>query len=444
VTVTPARTAALEILQAVGRGRRLDLAFGAATRRLPERERHWVHELTYGTVRLRGRIDHLLDHHVHRGVETVEGPVLDALRLGAYQVLRMGSVPAYAAVSQTVTQARSVGGKGAGALANAVLRAVTDRGEDPELFPRLEEQPARHLASWGSHPLWLVERWLARWPTLDVLELVERNNRVPALTVVPLGRTAEQALAALREAGVEAAPVGRGTECLEVAGGDPARVLQAVACVVQDPGASLVVPYAGPGDGARAASRGADRKAPWVADLCAAPGGKALSLAGRGFYVLAADRSVPRLRLLQDNVARTGLRVGLAVAVAERPPVRGAPMVLLDAPCTGTGTLGRHPDARWRLRPSDVKGLARVQARMLDGAAEAVAVGGLLVYSTCTLEPEENRQQVDAFLERHAGFSLEPPEAPDPRYVDPRGLLEVLPQRTGFDGAFAARLRRVE
>jgi 16S rRNA (cytosine967-C5)-methyltransferase len=178
-----------------------------------------------------------------------------------------------------------------------------------------------------------------------------------------------------------------------------------------------------------------------AADLCAAPGGKTLALTRTASYVLAADRSPARLRLLRRNLLRTGRRAGVVAARAEAPPFRSIDFVLLDVPCTGTGTLRRHPDARWRLIPEDIAKLAAVQAGMLDAAAPVVPPGGLLVYSTCTLEPEENEDQVARFLARHRGFRLEPGGALDPGLLD-RGFLRVLPQRTGFDGAFAARMRR--
>lgn len=431
--VTAARRAALRVTRAAGRGRRLDRALGEVLVRLPDRDRAWVHELVYGTARLRGRLDHLLDHHLHRGIGSVDPALLDLLRLGAYQLLHMDSVPAYAAVSQAVEQARKTAGtRGAGAMVNAVLRAVARTGEDRDLFPSFEEDPAGHLSTWGSHPRWLVERWLARWPADRVRSLVDAGNRIPSLTVVPLDGDVAGALDRLSGAGIPGMAVRGGTSALELPPGtDPEAVLAALpGAVVQDPGASLVVPYADP-----------PREGP-VADLCAAPGGKALVLAGRGVYVCAADRSPARLALVRENAVRAGVRIGLAVARAERPAIRPVPFVLLDAPCTGTGTLRRHPDARWRLRPRDVERMAAVQRRMLDGAAGAVEPGGLLVYATCSLEAEENEEGVDAFLGRHPGFRLEGPGPVDGRYIDGRGRLRVFPGDTGFDGAFAARLRR--
>ena len=217
-------------------------------------------------------------------------------------------------------------------------------------------------------------------------------------------------------------------------GSDPRTLLERIPGFIQDAAAALVCRYAAPPEGGL------------VADLCAAPGGKALSLARRAGYVLAADPSVPRLRLLRENRERLGLPVGVVRARAEEPPlgsvgVAAPDLVLVDAPCTGTGTLGRHPDARWRLRPGTPERMARIQARILDGAAEAVPSGAILVYSTCTLEEEENLGVVEDFLREHVDFRWAPPEDPELE-LNEDGWLEVLPQHTGYDGAFAARLVR--
>jgi 16S rRNA (cytosine967-C5)-methyltransferase len=348
----------------------------------------------------------------------------------------MGSVPPYAAVSQAVEQAAGrARGRGApGRLVNAVLRAVGASGEDPELFPSFDADPEGYLSTWGSHPRWLVARWLERFPADEVRALVEGDNRVPATALVPLDGRVEEAERVLAAAGVEARAVGEGTIAVALAAGtDPARALAAVPrAVVQDPAASLVALYADAAPGTV------------VADLCAAPGGKALVLAGRGAYVLAADRSAARLRLLRANAERSAVRLGVVQAEAERPPCRPVAQVLVDAPCTGTGTLRRHPDARWRLAPGDVERMATVQGRILEGAARAVAPGGVLVYATCSLEPEENEGQVEAFLRRHPRFTPLGPGPVDRRYLDGQGRLVVLPHRTGFDGAFAVRLQRME
>jgi 16S rRNA (cytosine967-C5)-methyltransferase len=159
--------------------------------------------------------------------------------------------------------------------------------------------------------------------------------------------------------------------------------------------------------------------------------------------VLAGDVSLARIRRLQANVERAGSgREHVIAADARHPPVSRVEAVLLDTPCLGTGTFARHPDARWRVRPKDLASLTRLQTGLLDACAAAVADGGLLVYSTCSLEPEENQEQVERFLGRHPQFEREPaPEFP-PDLLSPEGDLMILPQRHGIDGAYAARLRR--
>jgi 16S rRNA (cytosine967-C5)-methyltransferase len=244
-------------------------------------------------------VDHLIERRVHGGLERLDPTVVDLLRLGAYQILYMDSVPRYAAVSQTVNLARETAGRGPSGLVNAVLRGVGDDGDGPERFPAVDDDPLGYLSTWGSHPRWLVARWLARWPVDEVLALVEANNRTPSLYLVPLDHSADAATAALARADVSAEAVGLGTDCLRIAQGtDPARALAVLPSIVQDPGANLVVQYTGPVKGMK------------VADLCAAPGGKAIALARRAKYVLAADRSETRVHMIRDNAMRTAPSAG--------------------------------------------------------------------------------------------------------------------------------------
>ncbi len=415
----------------MGQGLRLDVAFGRAAPSIPDRDRPFVHELTYGVSRLRGRLDHLVDRRVRGDPGRIEAPVREVLRLGAYQVLYMGGVPTYAAVSQAVAQARDIAGKGAGGLVNAVLRGVAADGDGEGLFPAFATDPMSFLERWGSHPRWLLERWLQRWSAAHVRTLVEANNDRPGTFLVPLDTTPEEAATRLAGAGIDSVPVGSGSGCVRLAEGTDIRAaLGVLPSIIQDPGANLVTRYADVPQGTK------------VADLCAAPGGKALALSGRASYTLAADRSEGRMRLVRDNAQRTGRRLGMVVADAAQPPLRQVDAVLLDVPCTGTGTLRRHPDGKWRLLARSVDDMVAVQRRMLDASAEVVPPGGFLIYSTCSLEPEENAQQISAFLGRWPGFRLEATEAVPGRLRDTQGHLEVLPQETGFDGAFAARLRR--
>ena len=437
--VTPGRLAALEIFGAVERGQRLDLAFTASARALDVRERAWCRELAYGAQRLRGRLDFLLDRRVRRGLDSVDAEVLDVLRLGMYQILYMDGVPEYAAVSQTVDLARLSGGKGAAGFVNAIMRATVRERPGEEHFPDFTSDPAGFLSTWGSHPRWIVERWLGRWPAEQVRWLVEANNEVPSIYLRCLRDTPEEAAKILVDAGFEAESAGSGTGCVVLLGGSsPVDAMGVVPSVVQDPAAALVVPYADPGPDDR------------VADLCAAPGGKAMALAARGNVVVAADRSLERLRLVRGNLRRlaarpwkgSSFRVSLVWADALAPVVEGVDMVLLDVPCTGTGTFRRNPDARWKLTPERLDELIELQGCILETCANVVPSGGRVVYSTCSLEPEENEDRTAAFLERHQEFVLEPSSGVNEVYLDGHGQLYVLPQACGFDGAFAARLRK--
>ncbi len=397
------------------------------------RERGFAHELAWGTTRLRGRLDGLLDAHVSRSLSELDGPVLELLRLGTYQIHYMDSVPAYAAVSATVDQVRVEAGARPTGFVNAVLRRVAaDTAVPPEDMNSL-----LGLTTWGSHPEWLVQRWLSRYDVIDVRRLVEHDNSQPPTSILPIGITSKEALARLAEEGVEASLAAEWSPCLRLA--DTSSVASALRAlpisIVQDPASNLVARYADVSSGTI------------VADLCAAPGGKALALSDRAARVIALDRSESRMRMVKDNANRTERPLELVIADANSLPLVAADVVMVDAPCTGTATLARHPDSRWRLKEEGIAEMAALQGRMLDAAADVVRPGGMLVYSTCTLEPEENERCVSDFLARHSEYVLEPSEAfthedPGGAFVDSEGFLRVEPWRSGYDGSFAARLRK--
>ena len=397
------------------RGRRLDVTWEARAPQLSPRDRGWAHAVLYGVVRFRGRLDFLLDLHLHRGAGALHPDLRNLLRMGAWQVLYMSGVPTYAAVAETVEQARTLprpaGGKGSAGLVNAVLRRLAEAGGEEARFPSPASDPRGYLSSWGSHPAWLVDRWLARHGTEGARALVEAGNRIPETTLRHLPTGALRTLEPGEDIG--------------------AALLAAHPAQVQDPAASAMVDLALEA----LASRPGQRR---VVDLCAAPGGKGLGVAGfesgaGRAVLLGADPSLVRLRRMRENADRLGIAVQLVVARGEAPPVtpKWADLVLVDAPCTGTGTLARHPDARWRLKPGDPETLARVQGAILRGAQGIVAPGGSLVYSTCTVEPEENEAQVEAFLSAFSDFRL-------------RRMETILPGEGRGDGAFGAWFERME
>src|SRR5439155_4921976 len=326
--------------------------------------------------------------------------LIDLLRLGTAQLLHMGSVPAYAAIEQTVELAKRRHGIGASKLANAVLRRL-DRERDQLVIPRAAD-PIDALALEESHPRWLVARWSERFGVDDTRALLEANNREAPIVARPYHVVREQLEAMLEAAGVhvEDAPLARDSIVLSSAVSSLTELgaFRQGLFHIQDPASTLVTEYACVPTGAVAA------------DLCAAPGGKSVELSRSAGRVAASDVSLPRLRRLVENARRLEIAtLDAFVADARFPAIRPVDLVLLDAPCTGTGTFRRHPDARWRLKISDVAVMASTQRTLLRSAASAVRPGGLLVYSTCSLEPEENDVQIDAFLAEHPDFRLDPP-----------------------------------
>lgn len=427
------RRAAWRVLRDVAGGAFADRAAEARFAGLDERDRSLATELAYGAIRLRGRLDHELEAFVDRPLERVDGGALDWLRLGLYQI-RETRVPGHAAVDEAVEGARGTGGERATGFVNAVLRSALRHGDRAALFPAPGDDPRAHLIAWGSHPAWLVDRWLERLPVDDVVRLVEHDNRPPPVTVrLPPGTS----LPSGGEVGpgVRLEPLPGWPRCAALVEGRPADLLRAVpGAVVQDPAAAAVVDYVG------------GLPAGPSLDACAAPGGKAVALAatsqgGRPF--VAADLDRGRLARVAEAAERADVDVRCVAMDAARPAVAEAGFVLLDAPCTGTGTLRRRPDARWRAGPDRLGALVSLQARLLEGCAAIVRPGGLLVYATCSLEAEENEDQVEGFLSRHPEFEREPPASPTrDDLLDERGDLAVRPWSHGTDGAYAARLRR--
>ncbi|MEP6493165.1 MAG: transcription antitermination factor NusB [bacterium] len=432
--VTDARVAASEICADLRSGDLLDPSFDRRTARLDARDRRWVRELVYGMLRRRARLDAYLDARVRGGLVRIDADLLDLLRLGAAQLLQMESVPAYAAIAQTVELAKRRHGIGASKLANAVLRRLDRERDTLELPKTMDAIDA--LALEASHPRWLVARWIQRWGLDETRRLLDANNREAPLIARPFHVVREQLEAMFETAGVHVGDVPLVRDSIVLA--SPVSQLTELGPFrqglfhLQDPASTLVTQYACVPTGAV------------VADVCSAPGGKSVELSRGAERVFASDSSFSRLQRVVENARRLEIdTLHSYVADARFPAIRPVDLVLVDAPCTGTGTFRRHPDARWRLKVSDLAVMSSIQRGILTSASEIVKPGGLLVYSTCSLEPEENDEQVQYFLERHPGWRIDPPpEGSVPATVLDNGVLRVLPQRHATDGAFAARLRR--
>ncbi len=417
--------------------------------RLSQQNRGLVTELTYGILRWQGRLDYLLAAVTDRPWDRVDPMLRRLLRLGAYQLLFLTRIPAYAAVNETValTQdvVRSHMKSTAKSFVNAILRRLQER-QGTIRFPDPSSDPVGALAAHWSHPAWLVGRWLQRLGAEKTEALLKANNDIPALSVVVnrLKSRPEEVRARLAEIAGSVTP-GRfvpgsfhltdGAEALR----DPA--FADGWYFPMDEAAALPVLLLDPQPGEV------------VLDACAGGGGKTAllvaRLAGRG-RVIALDPSARAHRRLREARARLGLDRVIPVRAdarqASRLFMRQVDRALVDAPCSGLGTLRRHPERRWQQQEAGLADLARLQLELLRGVAPLITPGGVLVYSTCSLEPEETDAVVDTFLHDFPEFAIDEAPAGLPatisELIDPKGALRTWPHRHGVDGFYAIRLLR--
>lgn len=423
--MAPARRAAVDALALIDAG---DLDLGAAVARVrttlsDERDGALLLELVTGTLRMRNAIDYQLMERVKRPLARLDAAVLRVLRLSAYQLLYQSRLPAAAVINDAVDLTRRAGKSSAAGLTNAVLRALS-RNRHRLTWPERDPLP-QYLSIVHSHPLWLVERWLSRYGESMTEDWLTFNNR-PAAMCLAVNRhlTSRDALAkTLAAAGVETRPTVRARHGLEVIDG---RALATEAFteghfVVQDEASQLIAELVTP----QASQR--------VLDLCASPGGKTLALSADAASVMACDVREPRVRLLKRTIDRCkahNVTVELIPATGPLPlNDRDFDLVLIDAPCSGLGTIRRDPDIRWRRVPEDLERFATGQRELLARAADLVRPGGTLVYATCSSEPEENDDVVNGFVDLRNDYTLQHRH-------------QTLPFADGLEAFFGAVLRR--
>jgi len=438
-----ARDVALKIINEVdadGAYANIALARELGRRPLGDLDRRFVTELVYGTVKAGATLDWILAHYSRRPLAKVEPVIRNILRMGAYQLFFLSRVPASAACNQAVELAKKYGHAGTVKFVNAVLRSAA-RAPEKVAFPEPAKDPSGYLALKYFHPAWLTARWLARLGFDETEALCRANNATPPLSLrtntLRIGRDELLArLAAEGAAGEASRWTPEGIVCREYPALAGLASLREGLFQVQDESSMLVAHVVGP------------RPGEFVIDACGAPGGKSTHLAAlmedRG-RVLSIDLHAHKLKLTAENAARLGIgsietramdATKLATLYAGQ-----ADRVLVDAPCSGLGVLRRKPDSRWRKSESMLRDLPRLQAAILASAAACVKPGGVLVYSTCTTEPEENEGVVRAFLATrgdfspaHAGSFLPVPQAGE--------MVQLWPHRNGVDGFFIARLHR--
>jgi 16S rRNA (cytosine967-C5)-methyltransferase len=445
--IAPARLAAYDVLRAVGSGRE-DLARALARARTSladERDRALAGEIATGTLRWQAAFDHIVASTTGRPIGKLDPEVLDILRLTIFQLLHLDRVPASAAVNDAVSLTKRAGKRSAAPFVNAVLRRVSRQRDRLPLPPRPapgdEAGEREYLSVTLSHPLWLAERWRQRYGFAAAEAWATFDNTPAALTLRAnrLKTTPERLTTALATHGVRVEPGRYAPDALVAREGNP--LLTPLAdqgeFFVQDEASQLVAVFAG----ARAGER--------ILDACAAPGGKTTAMAadaGDRASIVATDLRGRRVDLLAKTVAASGTRSVRVVRadVSRQLPFRPIfDLVLLDAPCSGLGTIRRDPDIKWRRRAEDLPDLAKAQVQLMQQAAEVLRPGGRLVYSTCSSEPEENEDVVRTFLDTRSDFRRAEPSGKIPalaRLLTGEGWMRTLPHRDGLEAFFAAAL----
>ena len=394
--------------------------------------------IVYGVLQNQLLLDHYISAYCSQKPDHLQPPLLDILRIGAYQILFLDKIPDSAAVNESVELAKMFKRGQAAGLVNAVLRKISKNKENLPEIPG--QNPERTLSIRYSHPRWLVKRLLSVLGVEETEKFLAANNDVAPMTVQvnPMKTSAEKLTAELTEAGVTVKPHAWVPDCLELSGTGDLTALRAFRegdFMVQDPAARLVSLIADVKPGQR------------VLDVCAAPGGKSFSAAfamGNQGSIQSCDLHENKLKRVRESAERLGITC-IEAAPADgrvfKPEWENAfDVVLVDAPCSGLGIIRKKPDTRYK-KADELFALPVIQTAILENAARYVAPGGTVVYSTCTILPEENEQVSDAFLAEHPEFSRESFTLPEP-VGKTDGRLTLWPQRHDTDGFYICRMTR--
>jgi len=448
-----ARELALQILSRLntGRGRARDLLNKKMREQeLARSDRAFLSELVYGTIRWRGNLDWIIRQFISpRNLKKLQPEIADILRLGLYQLFFLGGVPDHAAVNESVELAKKYGHKGASGLVNAVLRKAA-RNKGKIAYPDISAEPIKHISARYSHPEWLVKRWIERFGVDETVQLCSANNlRAPLYIRANLIKTSrEQLIKSLEKEGAAATASCNLSESVELAE-TPLPVNELLSYKqgwfqVQDESSMLASHILNPQPGEV------------IIDVCAAPGGKTTHIAelmqnkGR---IWAFDTDEHRLPLVSESCQRLGISIAKTVKADARKldklfPEKKADRVIADVPCTGLGVLRRRVESRWRRTPDELKAFPERQYAILVSAARCLKPGGVLVYCTCSIEPEENQQVVARFLEAHPRFQAQnilpflPVELQERNLVSEEGYLQTYPHLHDMDGFFAVKMEK--
>jgi 16S rRNA (cytosine967-C5)-methyltransferase len=421
----------------------LDRVLRTAT--LNNADRGLLTELVYGCVRRSRSLDALIDQLGKKKAHQQPPELRTILQIGLYQLRYQQRIPASAAVNTTVELAKENGFKGLTGVVNGMLRQYTRLAESTTELLQLPQEPIQRLGILHSFPDWIIQMWVEQLGIEETEQLGQWLNQPPTidLRINPRQTSIEEVEAAMTTAGVEVQRVPHLPQALRIIGGAGA-IGQLPGFdqgwwTVQDSSAQLVSHLLDPQIG------------DVVIDACAAPGGKTTHIAelmqDQG-QIFACDKTASRLKKLKQNAQRLQLKsIQIYTGDSRSYPqfTNSANCVLLDAPCSGLGTLHRHPDIRWRSTPENITELATLQSELLEQAATWVKPGGTLVYATCTLHPQENEKVIQSFLMHHSCWQIEPPlNSPLAALATSEGWIKVWPHRYQMDGFFMVKLKLKE
>ena len=406
-------------------------------------DQDFLRQLVKGTLEWRGRIDFVLEHLVKEGLASLTPWIRNILRLATYQILFLQGVPPEVAVNEAVELAKRHGHQGTTRLVNAVLRRVVTEGKSMAL-PPIEQDLAEHISVLYSHPKWIIQRWINQIGAEETIQLCIANNQPGPLCLRTntLKIQTSDLQTRLKAEGLELHAASYAPDCTIVTKLPDHTRLHELAVYreglfqIQDESSALIAYLVDP------------RPGEYIVDLCSAPGGKTTHLAalmqnqGR---ILAIDVHRKRLDLIHASCTRLRISIVEEMCADGRSLQldRPADCVLVDAPCSGLGVLGRRSDARWQKTESDLQKLTSLQLELLEHAATLVKPGGRLVYSTCTIDREENEGVIQAFMRNTPDFQvLEAPEQIPSSLIDQRGYYRTWPQRHGMGGAFGVALKK--
>lgn len=413
--------------------------------KLIEPDKSFLYEIVCGTIRWRNKLDWVISQFVSpKKLRKFQPEIIEILRLGLYQMLFMENIPDYASVNESVKLAKKYGNIGASGLINAVLRRII-RQKDKIKYLDIETDPIEYISVNYSHPEWMIKRWIERYGLEETIKLCEANNFRPPLYIrVNILKTdREQLLKQLNAEGIEARESLSLSESIEITNlANPIYELSSYKqglFQVQDEGAMLVSHILDPKPGEV------------IIDVCSAPGGKTTHIAelmkNHG-KIFAFDIDAKRLGLLKENCNRLGITIVEAIEndSSDLRAYELADRVIVDVPCTGLGVLRRRIESRWRKTLDLVQSIPKLQYRILESAASCVKSGGILVYCTCTLEPEENEQVVYRFIKAHPNFKIQsvksflPMQLQSKNIITPEGFMQTFPHLHNMDGFFAVRM----